>query len=63
MIDEFLGKLPSLRMPCFICGDFNIYLDMIDRNSKVRHFVNTMLSFGFYPISKICTRETKLWNL
>lgn len=59
LLDEFLGKLPSSKIPCFICGDFNIDLNMVDRNSKVRHFVNTMLSFGFYPAINICTRVTE----
>jgi hypothetical protein len=43
LIDELLEKFLSSRMPCFICGDFNIDLNRVIEKSKARHFVNTML--------------------
>ena len=43
----------------FICGELNLDLRTVNINSKVREYLNTMLSYRPKPTINICSRGTR----
>ena len=41
-----------------MCGDFNLDLNRVSANPKIRESLNGMSCYGVFPVVNICTRVT-----
>jgi hypothetical protein len=57
-LDRTLRILTKERRPCYILGDFNINLLKQNLHSPTKHFLDTILSHGFFPLINKPTRIT-----
>jgi len=57
-IEEILKTLAKEHRPCYLMGDFNINLLRHDKHIPTKHFLETLLAYGFYPLINIPTRLT-----
>ena len=51
-------KVSKERRPCYLMGDFNVNLLKQDRHPPTKHFLDTLLGHGFYPLINKPTRIT-----
>jgi hypothetical protein len=57
-IELLLKKLTKESRPCFLLGDYNINLLKHTNHSPTKHFLDTILAYGFYPLINKPTRIT-----
>jgi len=57
-IDSILKIITKERKPCYIMGDFNINLLKHSMHSPTKHFIDMLLSHGFFPLINKPTRIT-----
>ena len=57
-IEHILSNAKTIKT-IFVCGDFNIDLLKYDTHSNTKTFLDTMYSFGLYPLIDKPTRVTE----
>lgn len=57
-LEKCLKIITKERRPCFLMGDFNINLLKQNIHSPTKHFIDTLLTHGFFPLINKPTRIT-----
>ena len=58
LIEEVLQSMNSNKF-IYMCGDFNIDLLKIDTHNQIKHYMDTLNSYGLFPTITKPTRVTK----
>jgi hypothetical protein len=57
-LEQFLKLISKEHKPCYLLGDYNINLLKQDKHLPTKHFLDTLLTYGFYPLINRPTRIT-----
>jgi hypothetical protein len=57
-LELLLKTLAKEHRPCYLLGDYNVNLLKQDKHLPTRRFLDTILSYGFYPLNSKPTRIT-----
>jgi len=57
-LEQLLQKVSKEHRPCYLMGDFNIDLMKQNKHLHTKHFLDTLLAYGFYPLINKPTRIT-----
>ena len=54
--EQLLTTLTKKRRPCYLLSDYNINLLKHDKHLLTKHFIDTLLTFGFYARKQNASR-------
>ena len=57
-LEQLLKIVSKEHKPCYLLGDYNINLLKHDKHLPTKHFLDTLLTYGFYPLMNKPTRLT-----
>ena len=58
-VEQKISMISKEHRPCYLLGDYNINLLNYDKHLPTQDFLNTLLSYGFYPLINKPTRVTE----